>query len=170
MRTGLTRGLAVAATAGAGTASADLVYATLAMTLGGAAATVLAPALPAVRVVAALALAVVALRGIRERRGEVVERTSGRSTFLTFLVLTLLNPLTIVTFAALAVALPAIAGDLGARGAFVAGAFLASLSWQELLAVLGGLLHGRLEARAQRVLGFVSGAIVLALAARVLIG
>lgn len=140
------------------------------MAFGGASATVLAPALPVVRVVAALALAGLALRGMRERTGAPSERTPGRSTFLTFLVLTLLNPLTIVTFAALAVALPAIAGDLGARGAFVAGAFLASLSWQELLAVLGGILHGRLEAPAQRVLGFVSGAIVLALAVRVLIG
>jgi len=93
-----------------------------------------------------------------------------RCTFLTFLVLTLLNPLTIVIFAAIAVALPDVAGDLGARGAFVAGAFVASLSWQELLAVLGGLLRGRLSAGAQRASGFVSGAIVLALAARVLIG
>ena len=169
MRTGLSRGFPAAAAAGAGTASADLVYAGLAIALGGAAASVLAPALPVVRVVAALALAVLALRGMRERPSEATDQV-GRSTFLTFLVLTLLNPLTIVIFAAIAVALPDITGDLGARGAFVAGAFLASLSWQELLAAIGGVLNGRLSARAQRASGFVSAAIVLALAARVLIG
>ena len=41
---------------------------------------------------------------------------------------------------------------------------------QELLAAIGGVLNGRLSARAQRASGFVSAAIVLALAARVLIG
>ena len=63
--------------------------------------------------------------------------------------------------------MPEVSADLGSRAAYVIGAFLASLSWQELLAVGGAMLHGRLTSRLQRTTAVVSSVIILALAARV---
>ena len=56
------------------------------------------------------------------------------------------------------------------RAAFVVGAFLSSLSWQEFLAVVGAMLHGRLTPRLQRITAVVSSFIILGLAARVAFG
>lgn len=169
VRTGLDRGLRPAAAAGAGAASADLIYATIAIVLGGAAVRLVTPLPLLVRVVAAAALALVALRVMTSSPHGANSVATGRSTYFTFLALTVANPLTIVTFAAVAIGLPDLSSDAGVRVAFVLGAFLASLSWQLLLAGVGGLLHGRLPERARRVTSFVGGAIVLALAARVLL-
>src|SRR5207302_4902591 len=92
-----------------------------------------AAVLPITRIAAALVLAVIAVRGVLQA-ARVAEREIRGPIYLIFLTLTLLNPPTVIYFVSLAVALPEIAADLGARAAFVAGAFLASLSWQELLA------------------------------------
>jgi arginine exporter protein ArgO len=83
------------------------------------------------------------------------------------LALTLLNPMTIVYFAALVLGRQA--GDgLTAAGeaAFVAGAFLASASWQ-LLVAGGGTLVGRLLTgpRGRLVTALLSSALILVLAA-----
>jgi arginine exporter protein ArgO len=67
-------------------------------------------------------------------------RRSRRRTFGALLGLTLLNPLTVVYFAALAVGVPFLAGP-AERLVFAAAAFLASLSWQSLLAAFGALLR-----------------------------
>src|SRR5437899_10978777 len=64
LRTGVRRGLRAAASAGAGTATADLVFATIAMLFGAAVSAFLAPILPAARLVAGAALAGSALRGL----------------------------------------------------------------------------------------------------------
>src|SRR2546426_2366402 len=64
LRTGVRRGLRAAAAAGAGAATADLLFATIAMLFGAAASGFLAPILPAARIVAAVALAVIAVRGL----------------------------------------------------------------------------------------------------------
>src|SRR3989454_11850754 len=64
LRTGVRRGLRVAAAAGAGAATADLVFATIAMLFGAAASVFIAPILPAARIVAAGALVVIAVRGL----------------------------------------------------------------------------------------------------------
>jgi arginine exporter protein ArgO len=63
-----------------------------------------------------------------------------------------------------------VSGDLASRAAFVVGAFLASLSWQEVLALAGAMLHGRLTPRSQRITAIVSSFIILALAARIALG
>jgi arginine exporter protein ArgO len=86
-----------------------------------------------------------------------------------FLMLTMLNPPTVLYFVSLAVALPEISTDLASRAAFVAGAFLASLSWQELLALAGAMLHGKLTPLVQRVAAVASGLIILALAAHIVL-
>jgi len=173
VRTGVRQGLRAAAAAGAGTATADLVFATIAMLFGAAASALLAPILPAARLVAGAALAVIAVRGLLAAPSRI-DRESGMakpgSTYLLFLGLTLVNPPTVIYFASLAIALPEVSADFASRGAFVVGAFVSSLSWQEFLAVVGAMLHGRLTPRLQRITAVVSSIIILAFAARVAFG
>jgi threonine/homoserine/homoserine lactone efflux protein len=169
LRLGVRQGLRAAAVAGAGTATADLIYATIAMLFGAAASAYLQPFLAATRVVAAVVLAVIAVRGMT-RAARVEEREINGPLYLIFLVLTLLNPPTVVYFVSLAVALPEVSADVASRAAFVVGAVLASLSWQELLAVASSRLHGRLTPRLQRIAAVVSGFIILALAIRIAFG
>ena len=173
VRTGVRQGLRAAAAAGAGTATADLVFATIAMLFGAAASALLAPVIPAARLVAGAALAVIAVRALLAAPSQV-DREPGTSragnTYLLFLGLTMLNPPTVIYFASLAIALPEVSADFASRGAFVVGAFVSSLSWQEFLAVVGAMLHGRLTPRLQRITVVVSSLIILALAARVAFG
>ena len=173
VRTGVRQGLGAAAAAGAGTATADLVFATIAMLFGAAASAFLAPILPAARLVAGAALAVIAFRGLLAAPSQVDRepRTSKPgNTYLLFLGLTMLNPPTVIYFVSLAIALPEVSADFASRAAFVVGAFLSSLSWQECLAVVGAMLHGRLTPRLQRITAVVSSLIILGLAARVAFG
>src|SRR5438046_1771371 len=133
----------------------------------------LAPILPAARLVAGAALAVIALRGLLVVPQGVERDSSGTrtaGTYLMFLGLTMLNPPTVIYFASLAIALPEVSADFASRAAFVLGAFLSSLSWQEVLAVVGAGLAGRLPQRLQRITAVVSSVIILALAARVAFG
>ena len=173
LRTGVRQGLRAAAAAGAGAATADLVFATIAMLFGAAASALLAPILPAARLVAGAALAVIAVRGLLASP-QAIERESGGArtgnTYLLFLGLTMLNPPTVIYFVSLAIALPGVSADFASRAAFVVGAVLASLSWQEVLALVGAMLHGRLTPGLQRVTAVVSSLIILALAARVAFG
>lgn len=169
LRTGMRDGLRAAMAAGAGTATADLVYATLAMLAGPALVALITPVLLPARLLAAALLIVLALRQLRSVDFAVAAREpAGVSrTYATVLALTLLNPATIIYFATLAVGLPRIATDLPARALFVIGAVLASLSWQWLLAAFGSALHGRVPPRLGRVTGIVSSAIIGALAVRI---
>ena len=173
VRTGVRQGLRAAAAAGAGTATADLIFATIAMLFGAAASAFLAPILPAARLVAGAALAVIALRGLLAVP-QPMERETGTvrpgNTYLLFLGLTMLNPPTVIYFVSLAIALPEVSADFASRAIFAVAAFLASLSWQEVLAVVGAMLHGRLTPRLQRITAVVSSLIILALAARVAFG
>jgi threonine/homoserine/homoserine lactone efflux protein len=170
LRTGVNRGLGAAAAAGAGTASADLVYAIVAMLFGAAASSVVAPILPATRIVAAIVLAAIAIRGLVRSPQPAAEQARAGNTYLAFLGLTLLNPPTVIYFVTLALALPELSRDVATRLAFAAGAFLASLSWQGLLAVAGAMLHGRLTPGVQRATAIVSSLIILLFAARVALG
>ena len=173
VRTGVRQGLPAAAAAGAGTATADLVFATIAMVFGAAASALIAPVLPPARLVAGAALAVIAVRGLFAAPSQV-DSESGMSrpgnTYLMFLGLTMLNPPTVIYFVSLAIVLPEVSADFPSRAAFVVGAFLSSLSWQEFLAIVGAMLHGRLTPRLQRITAVVSSIIILALAARVAFG
>jgi threonine/homoserine/homoserine lactone efflux protein len=173
VRTGVRQGLRAAAAAGAGAATADLVFSSVAMLFGAAASALLAPILPAARLVAGAALAVIAVRGLLASP-QAIERESGGAhtgnTYLLFLGLTMLNPPTVIYFVSLAIALPGVSADFASRAAFVAGAFLSSLSWQEVLALVGAMLHGRLTPVLQRITAVVSSLIILALAARVAFG
>lgn len=169
LRVGVAQGFRAAALAGAGTATADLIFATIAMLFGAAASRFVEPFLPATRIGAALVLAYIAIRGMF-RAARVVDKEIRGPMYLIFLTLTMLNPPTVIYFVTLAVALPEISADLASRAAFVVGAFLASLSWQEVLALAGSMLHGRLTPLVQRVAAVASGVIILALAAHIALG
>ncbi|HSO29966.1 MAG TPA: LysE family transporter [Candidatus Sulfomarinibacteraceae bacterium] len=151
METGIRRGFRVAAAAGAGAASADGAFAALAVVGGTALTAVLEPLEQPLRIVAIGMLLAIGVRGLllmtiaaRSVPAAAALPTRVLPTYLRFLGLTLLNPQTVVYFAALIIAVPDVGRGPGERGAFVAGAFLASLSWQLVLAAVGAVAHHRL--------------------------
>lgn len=170
--TGMRRGFRHGFAAGAGAATADLVYAALAVLAGTAVAALLAPIQVWLRVVAVAALAWIGIRGLAAslRSTRTIAEAGGGSpvaTWLRFLGLTILNPATIIYFAALILGL----GDYGAgpaeRTAFVVGAGVASLSWQTVLAVLGAVGHRRLPHRVQEGISIAGNLLILGFAASI---
>ncbi|SCL37020.1 Arginine exporter protein ArgO [Micromonospora rhizosphaerae] len=166
----------VGAAAALAVATADGLYAAVAALGGAALAGLVGPVADPLRWIAAGVLLVLAghgaWRALRPRPAEPGRSggTTGLSTpgraFAALLALTLLNPMTIVYFAALVLGRRD-AGDLSAVTAalFVAGAFLASASWQ-LLVAGGGTLVGRALAgpRGRTATALASSALIAALA------
>jgi threonine/homoserine/homoserine lactone efflux protein len=173
---GIRRGLAAGLQAGAGSATADFIYASAAALGGSLLQSMLMPLADTFRMLGGGALIAIGGWGLwrswqaqREQEGQQEPAMTGGRTYLTFLGLTLLNPLTIVYFSAL------ILGDLHAertalsRLFFVAGAGLASLSWQWLLAVFGTYAGRRLPEKAGRILSALGNLVVVFLGTRLLI-
>ncbi|NIL60441.1 LysE family transporter [Salinispora arenicola] len=190
----------VGAAAALGVATADGLYAAVAALGGAALAAVLAPVAGPLRVVAAVVLLALAAytagRALRSARPTAVAdanpgaearsddpaaasaspaRRRGLETppraFAGVLALTLLNPATVVYFAALVLGRQdSAAPALSIAGAFVLGAFLASASWQ-LLVAGGGTLVGRILTGPRGRLGtaLVSSTIIAALAVTMLL-
>ncbi|HEX7473782.1 MAG TPA: LysE family transporter [Candidatus Limnocylindrales bacterium] len=184
--TALRRGLRTGLAAGAGAATADGVYATIAGIGGAAVAGVIAPISVPLRMASVAVLVVIAARGLVVVRramqaraipmggstGAVADpesaaRHRATATYLRFLGLTIVNPSTVVYFAALVVGLPAVSGGAAERIVFAAGAFVASISWQSLLAVVGAVVHRRLPPSARLYTSLAGNLIVLALAANI---
>jgi threonine/homoserine/homoserine lactone efflux protein len=176
MDVGIRRGFGPAFAAGAGSATADLLYSAVAV-LGGTAlaSTVEAIGTP-LRIISGLVLVVIASVGLfrirqpvdsaaADLRGDLI-RTYGR-----FVGLTLINPTTVVYFAAVVIGL-GVAEDMNAGdGAlFVIGAFLASLSWQTLIASVGAFAGHRLSLRARRVVTILGNLVILGFGILILIG
>ena len=166
IRTALRGGLRPGLAAGAGAATADLVYASAAMLAGPPIVGAIAPALRPARIVAGGLLLALAIRGLRPSASseQASAMTPTHRTYLTVLGLTIVNPSTVIYFASLAVGLPSLTADPLARGAFVLAAALASLSWQWLLAGTASLFHGRLPPRLERVTSVASAVIIALLA------
>ncbi|MFK0112389.1 LysE family transporter [Streptomyces sp. NPDC091217] len=173
--------LRTGACAALGVASADGLYALLAMAGGAALAAALQPVLGPLRwasaaVLVALAVrgAAVALRQYRERRLTVrAERPipGPARAYLGLLGITLLNPTTVIYFAALVVGTRAgTAVRPLEQGVFVLAAFAASASWQLLLAGSGALLgRGLTGHRGRLVTALLSSCVMLGLAARMVL-
>lgn len=176
IETGLRRGFRAAFAAGAGAATADGIYATLAMVAGAAIAVALEPLTRPLRIVAGFVLLGIAARSFvaarRPPRSGLLETPVGRKgaagLYVRFTGLTLLNPSTVIYFAALILGLPRIGVDFGASVAFIAGAFLASLSWQTLLAVVSAEGHRRLPPGFRNVLGLVGSVVIAGFAIAIL--
>ncbi|ROO62405.1 arginine exporter protein ArgO [Micromonospora sp. Llam0] len=144
------------AAAGLGVATADGLYALAAVVGGVTIARLVSPAIAVLQAAAAVVLAAIAVRGIvvavRARRAPADATRSAPAgslirTYATFVGLALLNPTTIVYFAALVVghqdgSTESASGALLVGTVFVGAAFLASASWQQLLAA-GGAIVGR---------------------------
>ncbi|MFC8505151.1 LysE family transporter [Streptomyces sp. NPDC057411] len=149
-RTGWRTGAAAAL----GVATADGVYALLAVAGGSALVPLLTPVMTPLRWLSALVLIALAARAARTalrsyRSGSHASRDDGAKpltparAYATFLGITILNPMTVIYFAALILATgPAAPASLLERTAFVAAALAASVSWQ-LLLTTGGSLLGR---------------------------
>jgi arginine exporter protein ArgO len=163
--------LAVGSAAALGVATADGVYALLAVVGGAALAHVIQPVSAGLRWAAMVILLFIAVRSalvaIRHYRDPLLRQerqglATPRRAFGGLLGLTLLNPMTIVYFGALVLGRGDHAALTAGRAvAFVVAAFAASASWQLLLAG-GGALVGR-------VLTSPRGRLVTALAASAVI-
>jgi arginine exporter protein ArgO len=164
--------LRVGAAAGLGAATADGVYALVAVLGGAALAGLVAPIAAPLRWAAAVVLlalaAHTAISAIRARRRATTDRprpATALRAYAGILTLTLLNPATVVYFAALVLGRGGSGGGLW----FVIGAFLASASWQLLIAG-GGSLVGRVLTgeRGRLVTAMVSSVVIAVLAVRLL--
>ncbi|MFH9723111.1 LysE family transporter [Streptomyces sp. NPDC017254] len=161
-----------------GVATADGVYALLAVAGGSALVPLLAPVMDPLRWASAVVLVVLAVRAAygalaAYRTGGLASRDDGTAltparAYLTFLGITVLNPMTVIYFAALILATgPSAPATLPDRTAFVLAALVASASWQFLLA-LGGTLLGRTltGVRGRLVTALASSTLIVVLAVR----
>jgi len=163
--------------AGAGAATADVIYAALAAIAGGILVVALKPLAGLFQIASGLVLVSIGCLGIWRawRSSNVPVATSPNQrdiwrTYTRFLGLTLLNPLTVAYFTTL------ILGGAGTslvtwaeRFAFVLGAGIASLSWQTLIAGFGAAGHRHLPSRFRLLLSLAGSLIVIGLGLRILI-
>jgi arginine exporter protein ArgO len=177
IHTGLTDGLRHGLAAGAGAASADGIYAMLAALAGAGVTALIGPFVAPLRVVGGIVLVGIGAYGLitawRSRdhvlsAHPTAHRPHGR-TYLALLGLTLLNPATVIYFAALTVGLPFL-GDLSERLVFAGAAFVASLSWQSLLAAFGALMGRGAGHRLRLPTALIGNLIVIGLGILVLAG
>ncbi|MEV5596381.1 LysE family transporter [Streptomyces sp. NPDC052496] len=158
-----------------GVATADGLYALVAVVGGAASSHAIASVTRPLRLVSAAVLVLIALHGlvtaVRTHQAPAARPpATGRSPLRTYtglVGLTLLNPVTVVYFAALVVGRPGTAPSPAAGAVFVAAAFAASVSWQVLLASGGALLGRFLTGERGRLTMAVAGnGVILLLAAR----
>jgi arginine exporter protein ArgO len=177
--TGMVSGFRKGFAAGAGAATADLIYATAASAAGTALVVLLQPVANHFRIAGGAALLLIAgfgiVQGLRKKRGDPKKgeqplRSAGAfALYAQLLGITLVNPLTVVYFAALVLGRER-GGEMHVvdRLAFVLGAAAASLSWQTLLGGIGSFFHGRLPPRFRVGAVAVGNIIVAALGVRIL--
>ena len=137
VQVGIKCGFRCAFMAGAGAATADLVYAGLAVVGGAALAQFIDSAGDAFRIASGVVLVAIAAVGllkatkpIQQTEAAMPNRSELAGTYARFLGLTIINPTTIIYFAAVVVGLGVASGLTPTGGVlFCVGAFLASLSW-----------------------------------------
>ena len=173
--------LKVGAAAALGVATADGVFCTAAVLGGAALARLIEPISTPLRWVAAAVLVALAARTAVTAWRHHTEGASPRAkqglttpgrAYLGLLGLTILNPATIVYFGALVLGRRADDGvSAWGQVLFVVGAFVASASWQLLLAG-GGSLVGRLLTgpRGRLITALASSVVIAVLAVGLLIG
>jgi len=177
VNTALGCGFRIGFMAGAGAATADVLYALLAALAGASLSRLLAPLALPMRLVGGAALMVLAVWGMWKGNRPVaggqpsVEVSRAFPTYVQFVGITLVNPLTIVYFTAyiLGRQTPAGGASLAESALFVCGAGLASLSWQTLLAGMGGYARRKLTPRMRVAAVVMGGLLVLGLGLRIIV-
>jgi arginine exporter protein ArgO len=175
---GLRRGFRSAFSAGAGAASADLIYATVAAIAGTFLVSVLTPYASILRLASGLGLVAIGVwllyhgRNVSTRANKSRFRdTSLPQTYGMVLGLTILNPITVTYFTTLILGMGAESSQIAANAIFfISGAFLASLSWQTLLAAIGGVAHKRLPAKVQVATFAIGNFVIVAFGVAILLG
>ncbi len=173
--------LRIGACAALGVATADGLYAMIAMVGGSTLAATIEPIMLPLRWASVLVLVALAVRGAVVAIGQYRKRqTTSRPdraplnavrAYFGLLGITMMNPTTLIYFAALVLANKSSAApDYVDKAVFVLAAFAASASWQLLLAG-GGAAIGRMLAGRRGRLGtsLVSSAVMAALAVQLLI-
>ncbi len=177
IETSIRKGLPFGLAAGAGAASADLLFASISAVAGAIVAAAIAPYSTVVRMVSAIFLICLGAWGLMKttkkasRIGKDNHESSGLfRTYFTILALTILNPLTIAYFSALILGKnPADSLSPGLLALFVGGAALASLSWQSLLAISGFLANKVLTHTFQRTVSVIGNLIIIGFGIKALI-
>lgn len=177
IQVGIKCGFRCAFMAGAGAATADLLYAGLAVLGGAGLAEVVGSAGNLFQILSGIVLVAIAVVGLRKAAKPVEQveavmpdRSDLVGTYFRFLGLTIINPTTIVYFAAVVIGLGVAEGLTTSGGLlFVIGAFLASLSWQTLLAFLGASAGRRMSLRVQKAAMITGNMLILGLAAAVIL-
>ncbi len=154
---GMRCGFRIGFMAGAGAATADLLYAVLASAAGAVLASILAPVAPLLRIGGGLVLVGLAIVGLRDgarrssQTNKAAEVCGAGRMYTQFLGLTMFNPLTVIYFSAFILGRDTGPAQISLvpQLLFVAGVGLASLSWQTLLAALGGFARSRVSHRFQ---------------------
>jgi arginine exporter protein ArgO len=160
----------VGAAAALGIASVDGGYAALAVVAGAAIGAVLAPVEHALTVASGVVLLVIAVLTAAHAigtagRAREVRPMSPRAAYALFLGITAVNPTTVVYFAAVVLGNQHLVDGPAQGLVFTLAAFVASASWQLLLAG-GGAALGRVATghRAHLVTGLVSAVVIAGLA------
>ena len=173
---GIRCGFRCAFFAGAGAATADFLYAGLAVIGGASLAAPIQSIEAPLRILSAVVLVVIAVVGLRRVRNKqesvkisLPDRRELADTYARFVGLTVINPTTIVYFAAVIVGL-GVANNMSAYegGLFTLGAFVASLTWQTLLAGVGAAAGDRLGDRARIATVCFGNLVILAFAVLIL--
>jgi len=170
--------LKIGAFAALGVATADGLYALIATFGGSALAPVLQPFMLALRWGSAFVLIGLAVRGgvaaIRQYRKRQTTSQAGDSpisparAYLGLLGMTMMNPTTVIYFAALVLG-GRTTPDYLEQAVFIVAAFVASASWQLLLACGGALLGRALTgSRGRLITAMASSTLITALAVHLL--
>jgi arginine exporter protein ArgO len=172
---GMRCGLKIGFSAGAGAATADVIYAIIAVVAGTALADLLVPIAPWLRFFSGLILLGMGVWGLwkglkhANRNNKTAEICGPVRMFGQFLGITIVNPLTIVYFVALILGSSSTALTLADRTTFIMGVGIASLSWQTLLAGIGAIGHKQLSPRFQVVAIIFGNIVVILLGLRILV-
>jgi arginine exporter protein ArgO len=160
--------------AGAGAATADVIFASLAAITGQVLVVWLAPIQGGLHIAGGIALLAIGGLGLWKARHpahadlQVTGQPKKWEWYPRFLGLTLLNPMTIAYFTSLILGGGGQIASAADRVLFVIGAGAASLSWQTLLAALGGLGGRRLSPKFQQGISILGNLIVCGLGLRML--
>lgn len=165
----------VGACAALGVASADGIYALVAAVAGSALAPLLEPIVVPLRWVSMVVLLGLAVSGaVKAVRRYRAHRLTGITqempvkalkAYVGLLGMTLLSPMTVIYFAALVLGSGSAHSSPVERGVFVIAAFVASTSWQLLLAGGGALLGRALTGHLGRLLTALGSSTVIAVLA-----